>query len=245
MKTDHLIKAIGAIIVLTVVMSIHPLITKALNNVNSDGQLLEIPSNNIVLKNPVQLKLEINKDELRKIREEKKRQEELQRQKEEEERRLEEERTRAEEEARRQEELQKEAYNGLSLGELSDKLNRSLNSTISGKGELFAKLSVEYGVDPYLAVAIVMLETGCKWDCSNLLKTCNNVGGMKGAGGCGGGEYASFPSLDEGIESFMSNLNRNYLSYGLTTPETMGPKYAASPTWAAQVRSYMNEIEAK
>lgn len=241
MKTDHLIKALAAIIILTVIVSIYPLIVNAKTN----NIVLEIPSNIMTNKNPKDLKLEIKKDELKRIREEKKKLEELQRQKEEEERKKEEERIRAEEEARRQEELQKVVYKDLTLNELSDKLNRSLNSTISGKGELFARLSAEYDVDPYLAVAIVLLETGCKWECSNLLKTCNNVGGMKGAGGCGGGEYASFPSLDEGIESFMSNLNRNYFAYGLTTPESMGSKYASSPTWAAQVRNYMNEIESK
>ena len=244
MKTERMIKTLLILITLTVAMSIRPLITDALNSVDSDN-LSKIPSNKKLLKTPNELKLEMRIDELKKIRKKKKRAEELQRQKEEEARRIEEERIRAEEEQKRQEELQKEVYNGLSLGELTDKLNRSLNSTLSGKGENFARLSSEYGVDPYLAVAIVMLETGCKWECSNLVKTCNNVGGMKGAGGCGGGEYAAFPSLDEGIESFMSNLNRNYFAYGLTTPESMGSKYAASTTWAAQVRSYMNEIEAK
>lgn len=244
MKTDHLIKAFIAIIIVTVVMIIHPLITDALSSANSENSLLEIPSNKTLKKTPSELQLKIDTNELKRIREEKKKAEELQRQKEEEERRQEEERIKAEEEARRQEELSREVYDGLSLGELSDKLNRSLNSTISGKGELFARLSEQYGVDPYLAVGIVMLETGCKWECSNLLKTCNNVGGMKGAGGCNGGEYAAFETLDAGIEAFMSNLNRNYFSYGLTTPETIGPKYAASPTWAAKVRSYMNEIAA-
>ena len=235
MKTDHLIKGIIALIILTVGMMIHPLLTEA--TFEKKRELLEIPSNNIKSKDASELKLEINVEEIRKIREEKRKAEE-ERQKLEEQKRLE------EEERRRQEELSRVVYDGLTMEELSNKLNRTLNSTISGKGELFAKLSVDYGVDPYLSVAIVMLETGCKWDCSNLLKTCNNVGGMKGAGGCGGGEYAAFPSLDEGIEAYMSNLNRNYFAYGLTTPEAMGPKYAASPTWAEQVRSYMNQIEA-
>jgi len=235
MKTDHLIQGVIALIILTVGMIIHPILIEATND--KIEKLLEIPSNNIKTKDASALKLEINVEEIRKIREEKRKAEE-------ERQRLEEQKRLEEEERRRQEELSRIVYNGLTMEELSNKLNRTLNSTISGKGELFAKLSVDYGVDPYLSVAIVMLETGCKWDCSNLLKTCNNVGGMKGAGGCGGGEYAAFPSLDEGIEAYMSNLNRNYFAYGLTTPETIGPKYAASPTWAEQVRSYMNQIEA-
>ena len=100
------------------------------------------------------------------------------------------------------------------------------------------------GIDPYLAVAISMHETGCKWNCSRLVKACNNVGGMKGSPGCGGA-YASFPTLDEGIRAYMNNLYKNYTSKGLTTPEAMGPKYAGSSTWASNVRSYMNEIRAK
>ena len=51
-------------------------------------------------------------------------------------------------------------------------------------GYAYATYSLELGVDPYLAVAISMHETGCTWNCSYLLKACNNVGGQKGEG-CG------------------------------------------------------------
>ena len=52
-------------------------------------------------------------------------------------------------------------YDGLTKEELVDKLNRNLNSTLSGTGEIFANYAIEYGIDPYLAVAIVLHETGC------------------------------------------------------------------------------------
>ena len=103
---------------------------------------------------------------------------------------------------------------------------------------------MELGIDPYIAVAIVMHETGCEGQCSALLNQCNNVGGMKGAGGCNGGSYASFATLEEGIKAFMNNLNKNYFSQGLTTPETIGPKYAESSTWSAQVNAYVAKIKA-
>lgn len=135
-------------------------------------------------------------------------------------------------------------YDGLTRQQLIDKLNRNLNSTIAGKGELFVDYSLELGIDPYLAVAIVLHETGCSWDCSSLVKYCNNVGGQKGALGCGGGAYASFATLDEGIMRFMDNLYRNYYAYGLTTPETINPKYAASTTWASSINNYINKIKA-
>jgi len=133
-------------------------------------------------------------------------------------------------------------YDGLTLNELSEKINRSLNSTVSGKGELIASHSLEMGVDPYMATAIILHETGCKWGCSYLVNACNNVGGQKGTG-CGA--YSYFNSLDEGIMAFINNLARNYISYGLTTPEEINPKYAEDPNWAKNVNKYIEIIKAQ
>lgn len=134
-------------------------------------------------------------------------------------------------------------YDGLTLTELSNKLEKSLNSDLVGKGNLFASYSIELGLDPYLAVAIVLQETGCKWDCSQLVKQCNNVGGMKGAPGCWGGSYKAFSTLDEGIKSYLDNLYYNYYSKGLTTPELINPIYAESQTWSLNVNYYINQIK--
>lgn len=131
-------------------------------------------------------------------------------------------------------------YDGLTLEELSSKLDRTLSSTLSGKGYLYASYSLEKGVDPYLAVAITMEETGCAWGCSNLVVSCNNVGGMKGSG-CG--SYAAFSSIDDGIKAFIDNIARNYVAYGLTTAETMNPKYAENPMWANNVNAYIEKIK--
>lgn len=138
-----------------------------------------------------------------------------------------------------------EVYEGMTLEELGAKLEKSLNSTLSGYGNTFAKYAIEYNVDPYLALAIVLHETGCKWNCSALVRTCNNIGGQKGTPGCNGGSYRSFPTLDDGIRGFFSNLSKNYYAYGLTTPEAMNPKYAASTTWATKVNSYIYQIRTK
>ena len=86
-----------------------------------------------------------------------------------------------------------EVYDNLTIEELSDKLNRVLSSDLSGKGESFAKYSIDLGVDPYLAVAIAMHETGCTWNCSHITKSCNNVGGQKGDG-CGA--YKAYDTLE-------------------------------------------------
>ena len=136
-------------------------------------------------------------------------------------------------------------YDNMTLTQLAEKLDRSLNSTIAGKGYLFASRSLELGIDPYLAVAIVLHETGCKWECSQLVKECNNVGGQKGGPTCGSGSYKYFATLEEGINGFLDNLYKNYYAQGLTTPELMNPKYAASTAWAGKIHQYMEEIKAK
>ena len=133
-------------------------------------------------------------------------------------------------------------YDDMTLEELANKLNRSLNSDISGKGYLIASYSLEMGVDPYVATAIMLHETGCKWNCSYLVKACNNVGGQKGYG-CG--SYSAFPSLDEGIIAFIDNLSYNYANYGLKTPEQINTKYASDPSWAQKVNNYIDIIRAQ
>ena len=71
-------------------------------------------------------------------------------------------------------------YDGKTMKELTETIEKSLSSTISGKGELITSYALEKGVDPYLATAIILHETGCKWGCSRLVRECNNVGGQKG-----------------------------------------------------------------
>ena len=136
-------------------------------------------------------------------------------------------------------------FDGLTLEELITKINKSLTSDLENKGELFVTYSLEKGVDPYLAVAISLHETGCKWGCSRLVKQCNNVGGQVGSPSCNGGTYRSYETLDEGIKGFIDNLARNYINMGLTTPEEMNPKYAADKGWASKVNKYIEEIKAK
>ena len=135
-------------------------------------------------------------------------------------------------------------YDGLTRDELVAKINKNLNSTLSGKGDIFVDYALSLGLDPYLATAIVLHETGCSWECSYLVKACNNVGGQKGGPSCDGGSYKAYASLDEGIKGFMDNLYNNYYALGLTTPETINPKYAASTAWAGKINYYMQMIKA-
>ena len=131
-------------------------------------------------------------------------------------------------------------YDNMTMKELTDKLNRVLSSDLSGMGEHYAKYSIELGVDPYLAVAISMHETGCTWDCSYLTKACNNVGGQKGEG-CG--EYKAYDTIEDGIYGFILNIKNNYVDYGLLTADAMNPKYAEDPMWSSKVNKYIEKIK--
>ena len=138
-----------------------------------------------------------------------------------------------------------EVYEGMTIDELAAKLNRNLgNGYIAGKGYLIASQCIEKGVDPYVALAIMLHETGCKYNCSSLVRTCNNVGGQKGAPGCNGGAYKAYATLDEGIIGFINNLYKNYYSKGLNTIEQIAPKYAASKAWPGKIRRYVEQIRA-
>ena len=123
-------------------------------------------------------------------------------------------------------------WDGLTMSQLTDKLNRVLNSTLAGTGSIFAEHSLKLGMDPYLAVAIVLQET------------CNNVGGQKGSPSCNGGSYKAYNTLEEGIIGFLDNLYYNYYAYGLTTAVAMNPKYAESTAWSYNVNAYIEKIKA-
>lgn len=135
-----------------------------------------------------------------------------------------------------------EVYDGLTMEELADKLNRSLAAEISGKGYVIASKCIELGVDPYVATAIILHETGCgQGSCSHIARECYNFGGQKGSG-CGA--YQRFSSIDDGLNGMISNLYRNFYAKGLTTVETIGPRYAESGTWVSKINGYVARIRA-
>ncbi len=135
-------------------------------------------------------------------------------------------------------------WDDLTKEELIDKLNKNLYHELSGTGKYFADFAEETGLDPYLAVSIINLETGCKWNCSYLAKNCFNIGGMKGKPSCNGSSYAKFDSLEDGINSYLNMLYKYYWLKGLDTPEKMNSKYAESNSWAMKVNNYYETIKA-
>jgi hypothetical protein len=57
-----------------------------------------------------------------------------------------------------------------------------------------------------------------------------------------GGVYR-FKNWEEGIVGVSKGLRENYMNDGLTTPEQIGRRYAASPSWPWKVRFFLKIIE--
>lgn len=139
--------------------------------------------------------------------------------------------------------LRLEVYDGLTMEELASKLDRSLgNAVLSGKGYLIGSYCLSKGVDPYVATAIMIHETGR--GTSAMARQCYNVAGQKGSPACMG-SYKGYASIDDGIRGAIDNLYNNYYARGLTTVETIGPRYAESSTWVTQINNYINSIRNK
>jgi len=137
--------------------------------------------------------------------------------------------------------LRVEVYDGLTMEELAARLNRNLgNAALAGKGELVASYSLSKGVDPYVATAIMIHETGR--GTSTMIRTCNNVAGQKGSPSCMGA-YKGYPTIDDGIRGAIDNLYRNYYAVGLNTVEKIGPRYAESNTWVSKINNYIAKIK--
>ena len=136
-----------------------------------------------------------------------------------------------------EEEKEEVLYRGLTRDQVVEKSSKFLNSTLQGTAEFFVDYSIQMGVDPLVAVSIVLQETGCYWSCSYLVNHCYNVGGMMGMNG-----YMCFSSLEEGIKAYVDNLYYNYVPYGLVTPETINHKYAEDPLWGQRVNAYIEKI---
>ena len=103
--------------------------------------------------------------------------------------------------------------------------------------QMFRLAAKTYGVDYSMLYAIARLETGNFT--SGLYLENNNPGGMRTSDG-----WLSYDSKLEGIMEMARLLKINYIDYGLTTPELIGPKYCPnSDTWATKVRALMSEVE--
>lgn len=93
----------------------------------------------------------------------------------------------------------------------------------------------KHGVDYKLAMAIAKTETGNFT--SEAFYQCNNIGGMMR-----GGEVIKYKTLNRGVEAFIENLAENYIDKGLTTIDTIQPKYCPNgEDWIKNVRYFYED----
>ena len=83
-----------------------------------------------------------------------------------------------------------------------------------------------------IAVGISRLETG---NYTSKKSQNHNYGGMRSGDG-----WARFETEEEGIDAYLNNLNKNYFSQGLNTPETIQPKYA--PSFENDGEAWINNV---
>src|SRR5262245_40921760 len=122
-----------------------------------------------------------------------------------------------------------------------DGLLKKRGSPMSGLGSVFVAAGKKYGVDPRLTVSIAGQE-------SNFGKYAfapfNAWGWMSTRGKRG------FNSWQDGIATVTMGLRDGYISQGLKTPATIGPKYAPAEAgndvaaWSHGVSSFMRELGA-
>lgn len=138
----------------------------------------------------------------------------------------------------------------------TEKVEEALNSCeLDSTSCKIKETAMLYGIDWKLSIAIARHECGYSDGeyLSNAYKSKNNVGGMmyydtttKTS------KLMVFETLDAGIESFISNLKRNYFDLGLDTIEEIQPKYAPvgaandpygmNNVWQVGVRAYLSQL---
>ncbi|OGH47155.1 MAG: hypothetical protein A3A51_02030 [Candidatus Levybacteria bacterium RIFCSPLOWO2_01_FULL_39_10] len=111
------------------------------------------------------------------------------------------------------------------------------NSPLAPYAEDFVDSADRYNLDWRLVASIAGLESGFG---KNIPTDSYNGWGW----GIYGDNVKRFNSWEEGIETISKGLRENYLGENPeSNPYLIGPKYAASPTWAQRVAFFMNKIE--
>ncbi|MFZ7947166.1 MULTISPECIES: NlpC/P60 family protein [Bacillaceae] len=105
-----------------------------------------------------------------------------------------------------------------------------------GYGDTIISLASEYGIDPVLASAIMLHETGS--GTSNAVKNYNNPGGIMDPAS-GWSSLMRFPNMEEGLRYTMANIKRRIIDDGLDTIEKLGAVYA--PIGAANDPNGLNQ----
>jgi len=125
------------------------------------------------------------------------------------------------------------------LADQIDNLLKKRGSPMAGLGSVFVAAGKKYGVDPRLTVSI----SGQESSFGKYLFAPYNAWGWMSPRGKGG-----FNSWQDGITTVTKGLYDGYISQGLKTPATIGPKYAPAEAgndvtaWTSGVSSFMREL---
>lgn len=90
---------------------------------------------------------------------------------------------------------------------------------LEGKGNYIVDQAIKYDITPSLAFAILASESG--WG-----KTRGATVNYNPFSLMPNNTLIKFPTIEKGLEAGLKNLNELYIKQGLTTAETIGPKYA-------------------
>lgn len=131
----------------------------------------------------------------------------------------------------------------------ASQLDSMLGGVLKGHGADYLKYSQQYNVDPALAAAISISETG--HGTSYAARVQNNPGGIMDWNN-NWKTVKQFSSLEEGIKYQIKNLKDTYISQGLTSIEAIGSKYAPigasndpnnlNKNWIPTVTEYYNKM---
>lgn len=142
------------------------------------------------------------------------------------------------------EEEEKNEYNGEDASKITTKLEKYLKKTeLEGYASHIVSSSIKRNVNPYLIAGIIMENTNCKVECSIIVKSCKNVGSLKGSPGCFGGKYKKYDYLEDSIDDLIDYIYDKFISNELTTPNAIYKKYGKDSSWAYKVSNYMDKIK--
>jgi len=140
-------------------------------------------------------------------------------------------------------------YNEETASTIGMKINNYLKNEMEGYGELIAKYSIVYEVDPYLIAAMILENTNCDSECSVLVKKCNNISksiydeANETQMSCFGGWYQKFNTIDDSIKNFVKYVKINFYDNELTTPSQIYKTYKKDVRWVFLVNQNIEKIK--
>jgi len=140
-------------------------------------------------------------------------------------------------------------YNNEDVSQIGKKINNFLKNEMDGYGELIARYSIVYEVDPYLIASMIVEATNCDSECSVLVRMCNNVSKDKYDEesdlemSCFGGSYQKFNSIEDSIKTFVKYIKINFYDNDLKTPNAIYKPYKKDVRWVFIVNEYINKIK--